>query len=209
MKLRTFALLALVFLGGCLVSEQEGQAIPQLSASVSNQTPYVGDISFHFRSGLNLFLVVLRFGLMVGLTWLAVRAFRAQVKQRGLIVVLALLAGAATWLFGRGVTTMTSYHIEVSKTRLSISLPFGTGVDTSWDRIYRVEVEGEQETGVRPYGQNSGFTKWETMKVSLVGGETHEFDLERLTFAQRTNLYQAIEYRSGMESRDPDRPGFR
>jgi len=176
--------------GACMFSTQTG-----VYSFVQDSAPEV--TRFHFGSVMNYVSLLLRLLLAVGAIWLTRRALKSQPKA--VVLALVLASGAATWFFGAGAMRVFGYQIEVSKTRLQVSIPLGAHVDAKWSDIDSLYVSGVEWREGTPLYSKHKYNEWSRMAI-VVGGTRHEVDLKALTLVQRNNLLRAIQRTTGWQA---------
>ena len=108
-----------------MVSEQEGR-LPQ-------------DLAFHFDTGSNYFIALVRVGVVAGFGLWVASAWKNSDRAR---LRAWALYGFAGVLLVTSVMTLFWYRVDVRKGGLFVRVPPGVGKDIPWERIEGFAVEG-------------------------------------------------------------------
>jgi hypothetical protein len=189
MKLRwVLFVLGGLCLGGCVISEQIGEA------------PH--DLVFHFGTGVNRVIV---YGRSAVLAAIGIWILNAWGKKAGALVVALGLFGVAAWLVYVDYPTLSSYRVGVLDTGLYLNIPPEPERTIDWASVEEMKIEGVEWASIGAPGAPPGMAKsyawselpdWKTMELVLENGETHQVDLERLSIEQRQILWRAIARRA-------------
>lgn len=188
--MKLFALLPFLLFGatGCMISEQDGR-LPQ-------------ELTFHFDTGFNYFIVLVRVGVIAGIARWILSAWRNN--GRAQIVAWALYGLAGVSLVST-MMTLLWYRVEVRDGGLYVRVPPRFSTETPWESIEGFQVEGqtwanalaaEPETPVvlRSRGPTYELPEWHRMEIVLASGETLEVNLKKLSVEQRQNLWKGIAF---------------
>jgi hypothetical protein len=199
---RGLVLVAGLLAGGCMVSEQKGQLVPDGNPRYWDQK--LGEVTFDFDSTWNRGAV---FGRSAALVLVAMWVFaleRGGKKVLSLVVGLPLL-GLAAYLLYQDLPTLQHYRIAALESGLVIEIPPDVSVDTGWSSVESLAVTGwEMKRGAPgPLGKNpfTDVPEWEAMDVRLAGGDLVTVDLKRLSWEQRQSVWKAIAVRANLVER--------
>jgi hypothetical protein len=199
---RVLALALVLFAGGCMVSEQSGQLVPDGNPRFWDQK--LGEVSFHFDSTYNKAVV---FGRSLALALLAAWIFMAEKGgKKVMTVVLGLpLLALAVFLLLKDLPTLLHYKIEALESGLVVEIPPEDAREVPWDGIESMSVTGwELRRGRTPPGGANPFSdvpEWEAMEITFAGGDTQRVDLRRLSWEQRQSVWKAIAVRAQLVER--------
>jgi hypothetical protein len=174
--------LVLLLGSGCMISEQEGQGVEELS--------------FHFDTDFNRIVLFAR-SAAIGLV--ALWVFAGSRRKTGPVVVGVALLVVALGLFVKDYPTLSRYNVQVLDQGLVLRIPPEEERSFPWEAIEEMYVEGVGPAS-SPHGD--AMTKllelpdWHSMRITLTGGETHLVDLKRLSIEQRQTLWRAIARRA-------------
>ena len=179
---RLALVLVLFFGAGCMISEQEGQGVQELS--------------FHFDTDFNRIVLFAR-SAAIGLV--ALWVFAGSRRKTGPVVVGVALLVVALGFFVRDYPTLSGYSVQVLDEGLVLRIPPEKDKSFAWESIEEMYVEGVGPAS-SPHGD--AVTKllelpdWHSMRITLTGGETHLVDLKRLSIEQRQTLWRSIARRA-------------
>lgn len=188
--------------GGCMVSDQKGQLVPDGNPRYWDQK--LGEVTFDFDSTWNRVAV---FGRSASLGLVALWVFameRGGKKVLSLAVGVPLLALSGFLLY-QDLPTLQHYRIAALESGLVIEIPPDVAVDAGWNEVDSLSVTGwEMKRGAPgPLGKNpfTDVPEWEAMDVRLAGGELVTVDLKRLSWEQRQSVWKAIAVRARLVER--------
>jgi len=184
-------LLIVVTLGGCMISEQEGDR-------THVNSPHPEEIAFHFDTTFNMGLMIGRSALLLLLAWWIVGSRGKGFGIPGIVIAL-ILVGAAGWLLKVGWDRTSAYRIEVRTDRLHVRIPGQSELDVSWQRIEAIEVEGLAHDVQLAPEQPFWSTRWEYLEIGLDDGSTYDVDLRPLSVEQRGTFWRAITRKADLE----------
>jgi hypothetical protein len=195
-------LVAGLLAGGCMVSEQHGQLVPDGNPRYWDQK--LGEVSFHFDSPFNKAVV---FGRSLALVLFAVWIFRSETGgKRVLTYFLALpLVVIAVFLLVQDLPTLMRYRIAALDSGLTVEIPPEDVREVGWDGIESMSVSGWEmrRSLTEPTGKNPfrDVPEWEAMEITYAGGDTQKVDLRRLSWEQRQSVWKAIAVRAHLVER--------
>ncbi len=196
-----FVISLLLLVGGCMISEQIGEPVGQ----GRNRMPSK-DVTMHFDTQFNRILV---FGRSALLAVLALWIFSAWRKSP-----VGMLIGAGTlvfagWLIVKDYPSLTGYRIEVVESGLHLNIPPDLEEKIPWGSVQSLELAGHEWASVGggsymgPLGREHRtvgveLPDWETMTITLTGGQTYTLDLKLLSVEHRQIFSQALVKRAGL-----------
>ncbi len=189
----------LLVLSGCIVSEQIGEPVGRGRSRMPSK-----DVTMHFDTDFNKAMVYGRSAAIAGLALWILVAFRKNILAMLLAMALFSVAG---WLVHRDYPTMNDYRIVVEESGLHLSIPPDLDTQIPWNAVESLELAGHAWGNVgggfvmTPMGgmrRQAGveLPDWETMDITLAGGQTHRINLKRLSIEHRQIFAQALIKRS-------------
>jgi len=190
----------LLLLSGCMVSEQIGEPIGRGRHLRPSE-----DVTIHFDTQFNRILL---FGRSAALVGLAFWIFSAFGKKPIAILVAVGAGGFAGWLVINDYPALTDYHIEVAPSGLVLIIPPEPEIRIPWESIETMELAGYEwasvggGTRLTPFGHQRvvgvELPDWETMDITLTGGQKHTINLKRLSVEHRQIFSNALIKRAGL-----------
>jgi len=198
---RTSILVVAVLCTGCMISEQDGQLIPDGNPRYWNQQ--LGEVRFHFDSTFNKAALVARSAVLVLIAMWVFAAEKGGKRVLSLALGVPLLAGAG-YLAYRDLPTLRHYDIAAREDGLTLAIPPAPRRVIAWGEIETMTVRGIElrRSLVPPPGGRNPFVdlpEWETMEIRIAGGETFTVDLTRLSPEQRQSVWKAIVVRAQLQ----------
>jgi hypothetical protein len=200
MRAKTLMLAVALLSAGCMISEQDGQLIPDGNLRYWNQQ--LGDVRFHFDSTFNK---VVLYGRSAALVVVALWVFAAERGGKPLfsLVLGPPLLAAASFLVYRDLPTLREYEIAARAGGLTLAIPPAPRREMTWDEIETMSVKGvELRRSQEPPGGKNPFVdlpEWESMELRTTSGETFTVDLTRLSQEQRQSVWKAIVVRARLQ----------
>lgn len=196
-------------LAGCMISEQIGEPVGRGNSRMAGK-----DVTIHFDTDFNRILLFGRSALLAGLgIWI----FSQWGKSAGGILVGAVLVGVAGWLAIQDYPSLSGYRISVEESGLILNIPSEIEERIPWNEVEALELAGFEYgrvgggTRITPFGSpqrlvGAELPAWETMTITLAGGQTRRIDLKRLSIEHRQIFAQALIKRAGMVDEDDALP---